>query len=177
MQFAFTCYVPAIFSTKVIDKMSHQMTRIKFFFAAIACVASAQLAYAAGTETTAADNDLSPDYTAGKAAVEKKNWALAAKHFEAAVKADPKSADAHNMLGYSYRWQGKYKEAFASYDRAFAIDPNHKGAHEYVGVAYLKQNNVAKAQYHLAQLERICGKKCEGYDDLAKAIAAHKPAK
>ncbi len=134
-----------------------------------------QFAIAGGMETNPAANENSSDYTAGKAAVAKKEWALAAKHFDSAVKSDPKSADAHNMLGYSLRWLGKYKEAFASYDKALALDPDHRGAHEYVGVAHLNQHNPDKAKYHLAQLDRICAKKCEEYDDLAKAIAEYKP--
>ncbi len=133
----------------------------------------ANTVYAAGIETTPIENKANPAYEAGMAASKRKDWSAAAKHFEAAVAAAPDSADAHNMLGYSYRWLGRYKEAFASYDRAFAIDPNHRGAHEYVGVAYLKQNNLEKARWHLSQLEKICGKQCEEYVDLDRAIKAH----
>jgi len=34
--------------------------------------------------------------------------------------------------------------------------------------------NKAKAREHLAALERICGKQCDEYRDLAKAIATAK---
>jgi hypothetical protein len=54
------------------------------------------------------------------------------------------------------------------------IDPSHKGAHEYIGEAYVIVGNKAKAQEHLAALERICGKGCEEYQDLARAIAQAK---
>ena len=148
-------------------------------FACIAALAfstlAAQPSFAADSETTPVVNKKSDDYAAGKAAVEKKDWKSAAGHFQAAVKANPKSADAHNMLGYSQRWLGNMDASFASYAEALRLDPKHKGAHEYVGVAYLKVKNLPKAQEHLTALEGICGKKCEEYEDLSKAIAAYKP--
>ena len=55
------------------------------------------------------------------------------------------------------------------------LEPNHRGAHEYVGIAHLKVKNLDKAKEHLARLETICGKTCEEYEDLAKAVAAYKP--
>jgi tetratricopeptide (TPR) repeat protein len=78
------------------------------------------------------------------------------------------------MLGYSTRWLGKYDEAFAAYDKALALDPKHKGALEYSGVAYLKVNQKEKAEAQLARLKAICTS-CEETTDLAKAIAAYKP--
>ena len=53
---------------------------------------------------------------------------------------------------------------------ALKLDPDHNGAHEYIGVAYLKVNQPEKAKEHLAKMETICGKKCEEYEDLARAI-------
>ena len=53
--------------------------------------------------------------------------------------------------------------------------PNHRGANEYIGVAWLRVKQPAKAQEHLARLEKICGKGCDEYKDLAKAIADYKP--
>ena len=43
-----------------------------------------------------------------------------------------------------------------------------------MGEAYLLVNNVAKAEEHLAALERICLIKCEEYDDLKKAVADYR---
>ena len=88
---------------------------------------------------------------------------------------NPKNADGYNLLGYSSRWLGKYDEAFAAYDKALALDPKHKGALEYSGVAYLKVNQKEKAEAQLARLKAICTS-CEETTDLAKAIAAYKPA-
>ncbi len=129
---------------------------------------------AADTDTTPVANQENPDFAAGRKAVEAKDWPVAAAAFERAVKRDPKSADAYNMLGYSYRWQNRMDESLAAYNKALALDPGHRGAHEYIGVAYLKVKQPDKAKEHLAQIEKICGRSCEEYRDLAKAIADYK---
>ena len=110
---------------------------------------------------------------AGRAAVKVKNWSQAAKQFDIAVQRNPKNADAHNMLAYSSRNLNDYPRAKKHYDEALRLDPNHRGAHEYAGVMYLKLNQLPEAQKYLAALEKICGKKCEEYDDLSRAIVAY----
>ena len=78
------------------------------------------------------------------------------------------------MLGYAFRWQNRMNESFAAYNKALELDPNHIGAHEYIGVAYLKAKQPDKAKDHLARLEKICGKNWEEYKDLAKANTDYK---
>ena len=135
----------------------------------------ALMASAADTEISPAKNAASTDYVAGKQAVEDRQWTQAVEHFKRATLRDPKNADAWNMLGYSSRWAGKYPEAFDAYARALALDPHHRGAHSYLGVAYVKTNNLVKAREELAKLDGICGKDCEEYKLLGKAIAEYKP--
>lgn len=111
-------------------------------------------------------------------AIQAKSWALAITELKAAVKEDPRNADAHNLLAYSYRKQAKpdLPMAFEYYRTALKLNPNHKGAHEYIGEAYLMDNKPAEAEKHLAELKRICGNtSCEQYVDLAQAIAKYKP--
>jgi Flp pilus assembly protein TadD len=134
-------------------------------------------AFAAGTEETPAANVADTDFVAGKSAIQAKAWQAAITSFSKVVAREPNNADAHNYLGYANRWLGKMDDSFKHYNIALKLDPNHKGANEYIGVAYLKVNQPEKAQEHLARLERICGKKCEEYEDLAKAIAAYQPKK
>lgn len=141
-------------------------------FATLGIVATV---HAADTESTPAANQSNPDFVAGKKAVDAKDWSGAAAAFEKALRKDGKNADAHNYLGYSYRWLNKMDDSFAHYRQALQLDPNHRGAHEYIGVAYLKIKQPAKAQEHLARLEKICGGNCEEYKDLAKAIADYTP--
>lgn len=115
-----------------------------------------------------------PDFEIGADAIKAKDWDRAVYHLAIVVKSEPASADAQNLLGYAYRNQKKFDLAFVHYNQALRLDPSHRGAHEYAGEAYLLTGNMAKAQEHLAALERICGKGCEEYQDLARAIAQAK---
>ena len=137
---------------------------------------AAPLALAADTSPamTAVESAKPDHFATGKKALAAKNWTLAAESFKKAVADNPKNADGYNLLGYSSRWLGKYDEAFAAYDKALALDPKHKGALEYSGVAYLKVNQKDKAEAQLVKLKGICTT-CEETADLAKAIAAYKP--
>ena len=90
-----------------------------------------------------------------------------------AVRAEHRnSADVANWLGFAYR---KTKDfAKANYERALAIDPNHKGAREYLGELFVETGEVGKAREQLDALARICGS-CEEHKDLAAAIAKAAP--
>jgi Flp pilus assembly protein TadD len=111
------------------------------------------------------------DFDLGADAVKAKDWERAAYHLEIAAKAEPANADVMNLLGYTYRNQKNYPQAFKFYREALKLDPDHRGAHEYIGEAYVLTGDKAKAREHLAALRRICGEGCEEYQDLAKAIA------
>ena len=114
---------------------------------------------------------------AARAAVYAGRWPTAIRELEDAVFQDPTSAEAHNLLGYSYRKQAQpdLPRAFEHYRKALALDPTHRGAHEYIGEAYLMDRQPQQAQQHLAALERLCGNRdCGEYRDLAKAIAAYR---
>ena len=115
-----------------------------------------------------------PDYAAGKRAIEARDWNAAIKYFSSAALRAPGSADIQNYLGYANRNSGKLEVAFEHYQRALKLDPRHRGAHEYVGEAYLMVKNLAKAEEHLAALERICLLPCEEYADLKAKVAAYK---
>ena len=130
---------------------------------------------AAPIDTTPEVNAEDKNFEVGKKAITAKKWNDAIDAFKKVVAADPESADAHNYLGYAYRWTGKMDDSFKHYNIALKLSPNHRGAHEYIGMAYLKVHQPEKAKEHLARLEKICGKKCEEYDDLAKAIASYTP--
>jgi Flp pilus assembly protein TadD len=114
-----------------------------------------------------------PDIEAGKAAIERKDWAAAIASFERAATREPKNADIENYLGYAYRNRGDYDRAFTHYRKALDLDPKHRGAHEYIGEAYLLVGNLPKAQEHLAALDKLCFLPCEEYSDLKKKIAAY----
>jgi Flp pilus assembly protein TadD len=113
---------------------------------------------------------------AARASIAKKDWKTAIEQLQAADRKDRRNADVHNLLGYSYRHVGDMDKAFSHYRTALQIDSQHKGAHEYIGEAYLTAKQPDKAREHLAKLKTICGGEgCEEYQDLAKAIAAYTP--
>jgi hypothetical protein len=64
--------------------------------------------------------------------------------------------------------------AFKHYGRALQLNPRHRGAHEYAGEAYLMVSNLAKAEEHLAALQKICLIPCEEYEDLRKKIDTYR---
>lgn len=141
-----------------------------FAFAAI----SAPGVHAVDTEEQPAAAAPDRDYAAGRKAVEARNWDAAIKPLSAAAMRDPNNADIQNLLGFAYRKMGQLEQAFKHYRRALDLNPRHRGAHEYIGEAYLMANNLAKAEQHLAALDKICLLPCEEYHDLRRAIAAYK---
>jgi Flp pilus assembly protein TadD len=114
------------------------------------------------------------DYSAGRDALKAGDAALALRRFEAALKRFPEAADLHNELGFTHRQLRRLDLAFVHYKRALAIRPEHRGAHEYIGEAYLMVGDVAGAERHLAELRRICLLPCEEFKELQQAIADYK---
>ena len=125
-------------------------------------------------EIEGAAETLDPDYAAGKQAIEAKNWSAAIKSLSFAALRDTRNADIQNYLGYAYRHTGQFDLAFKHYARALQLNPRHRGAHEYVGEAYLMVNNLAKAEEHLAALQNICLLPCAEYEDLKKTIGEYR---
>jgi len=131
-------------------------------------------ATAAPTEDPAAYNSRIDDYAAGKMAIEAKNWKAASDSFTKVVGQYPRNADAWNLLGFSLRWQGRYEEAFAAYGKALTLQPNHKGALSYSGIAYVKTGRLPEAQAQLARLQALCAD-CEETAELSRSIAGAQP--
>jgi tetratricopeptide (TPR) repeat protein len=103
------------------------------------------------------------------------DWAGAQLLLKVALAVAPDNADLHNLYAYSIR-KGARPDmdlVFKHYGEALRIDPKHRGAHEYMGEAYLMVDNPAKAREHLAALDRLCFFGCEEYTDLKKALAAY----
>ena len=115
-----------------------------------------------------------PDFAAGRAAIEAKNWSAAIRALSSAALRDTRNADIQNYLGYAYRHTGQMELAFTHYRRALQLNPRHRGAHEYIGEAYLMVKDLARAEEHLNALRSICLIPCAEYGDLEKAIAAYR---
>lgn len=150
--------------------------RMLFLAAAFAAASTAQAADPPGMNPNAPRIDRMEN---ARKAIAAKDFNAALRELTVVVREDPRNADAHNLMGYSYRKRASpdITKAFEHYYIALRIDPKHRGAHEYIGQAYLMEKRPVEAEKHLAELEKICGnKECPEYQDLAKAIGEFKAA-
>jgi len=115
-----------------------------------------------------------PDYAAAVLSIKHKDFARALGLLAAVTGRNPKDADAWNYTGFASRMTGRFAEALAAYGKALAIQPNHLGAHEYLGELYVQTGQLAKAKRQLAKLEKLCTADCRQYQELASAIATGK---
>ena len=120
-----------------------------------------------------------PNVVAGRKAIEAKDYKTAVGHLTKAVQEEPKNADAHSMLGYSYRKVGTFDKSMDHYQTALKLDSNHRSAHEYLGELYLDMNQLPNAEKQLATLKKACPwfGKCEEFEDLKEAIEKYKAKK
>jgi Flp pilus assembly protein TadD len=141
--------------------------------AAILALLVANLAFAADSAGPASRAD--PMMERYQAAADKQDWKSAATAMQAAISKEPSNADYHSLYAYSLRKGGTTEMdlVFKHYNEALKLDPGHRGAHEYIGEAYLLVGNVAKAKEHLGALDKLCFFGCSEYTDLKKAIAEH----
>jgi Tfp pilus assembly protein PilF len=116
---------------------------------------------------------------AGRKAIDAKDYKAAVGHLTKAIQEEPNNADAHTMLGYSYRKLGTFDKSMEHYQRALKIDASNRSAHEYLGELYLDMNQPANAEKQLTDLKKACPffGKCEEYDDLKEAIEKYKTTK
>jgi tetratricopeptide (TPR) repeat protein len=141
-----------------------------FAFAAVLLVPAAALA-ADSTPALAAD----PVMDGVSEATARKDWPRAQAILRDALAANPGNADYHNLYAYSIRKGGNpdMNLVFKHYNEALRLDPKHRGAHEYIGEAYLMAGNLPKAKEHLSTLDKLCFFPCGEFNDLKKAIAEY----
>ena len=111
------------------------------------------------------------DYSMALRNIHREKYADAIPFLERALEDRPHSADILNYLGYTNRMVGNYQLSLAWYRKALAEDPDHKGAHEYLGELYLNMHDLVSAQGQLAELARLCPDSCDERDTLTKSIA------
>jgi Tfp pilus assembly protein PilF len=129
-------------------------------------------ALGADTGSSATPEPKDPVLEKVAAASARQDWAGAASLLKEAVSASPGNASYHNLYAYSIR-KGANPDmnlVFKHYNEALRIDPKHRGAHEYIGEAYLMVGNVTKAKEHLGTLDKLCFFPCVEFTDLKRAI-------
>jgi tetratricopeptide (TPR) repeat protein len=151
---------------------------------ALAAAAFAPPALAMGSDSTPAPAPRPPapaqkpdarpadtGYNEAERAVKAKQYEDAIKKLEQVLAKEPRNVDAMNYLAYSHRELGRYDISLGWYQKALAINANHRGANEYLGQLYLRMGNTKAAQGQLAKLQKLCGRGCEEYESLRSAIA------
>jgi tetratricopeptide (TPR) repeat protein len=83
---------------------------------------------------------------------------------------NPNTPRALNCRGYATRKLGRTDEGIDYYLRSVALDPNYPQVREYLGEAYVIEGKFYLAKEQLATIEKICGKDCEYYGELEKAL-------
>ncbi len=142
--------------------------------AAIAVGRSDSGSSASSTKSAAKARSEDPNYAAAMKAVEAENWSRAVGLLQQVLSNDGTNADAQNWLGFSFRKAGDFDKAFKHYALALELNPDHQGAHEYLGEAYLETDDLKMARSHLKKLGQICAYDCDAYRELNKAISAYK---
>ena len=138
-------------------------------FAAAALLATA----AVPSGALAVDNVVSrdaPDLTSARAKIKAKDYHGALAELTPMLETH-QHADVYNLMGFSLRKTGDYKQAYTFYQKALDFDPEHKGAHEYLGELYVETGQIEKAREQLAVLQKLCPSGCEELGDLQEAIA------
>jgi Flp pilus assembly protein TadD len=80
--------------------------------------------------------------------------------------------DIATFLGLAYRKLGRLDEARAWYERALAVDPNHRLALSFYGMMRAETGDMARARADLEKLKLICGgTECNEYQALAGVIS------
>ena len=136
--------------------------------------AGGALALSSGSSSSSSTTSAQDLYEDAEEAVEDGDYPTAIGLLKKVIAKDDADADALNLLGFSYRKLGELAVAFDYYQRALTIDPDHRGANEYLGELYLRMGNVAAAEGQLETLLALCGSNCEESEALKQSIAAEK---
>src|ERR1700747_3495143 len=108
----------------------------------------------AATGALAVDNVTSrdaPDLASVRAKIKAKDYKAAIAELTPMLETH-QHADVYNLMGFALRKTGDYKQAYTFYRKALDFDPDHKGAHEYLGESYVEQESVATARENVVLL-------------------------
>jgi tetratricopeptide (TPR) repeat protein len=138
-----------------------------FLSALLACASLGVSAALAVDNVTSRD---APDLSSVRAKIKAKDFKGAIAELTPMLETN-QHADVYNLLGFSLRKIGDYKQAYTFYRKALDFDPEHKGALEYLGELYVETGQIDKARENLVLLRKLCPNGCEELADLEKAVA------
>ncbi len=106
--------------------------------------------------------------------IEDEKYEEAIRELDQALAEDPDEPDYLNLLAYSHRQLERYEIALNYYQKALELEPDHRGANEYLGELYLTLGQLEKAEERLAVLDKECFFGCREYDKLESAIEEYR---
>lgn len=106
--------------------------------------------------------------------IEGEKYQQAITELDKALVDAPDDADLLNLMAYSNRKLGNFDSAMDYYLKALKIDPDHRGANEYLGELYLQLGQPEKAEERLSVLDKECFFGCDEYDKLKQAIEEYR---
>ena len=151
-------------------KINNNIKWLPAFLIALIFAFSASVQAASGNYST--DVDLDPILEL----IEKEEYETAINQLFDELDADPDNPDILSLLGFSHRKIQNYEDAMTFYEWALKVEPEHKGANEYLGELYLETNQFDKAMQQLEILDGLCGSKCKEYSQLKEAIDSYQEA-
>jgi len=142
---------------------------INFFLALVITGSSLGPVYAEGGYAKK-DSPLKPFHEL----IEDEKYQQAITELDEALRDDPDNADMLNLMAYSQRKLKHFDVAMNYYQKALRIDPQHRGANEYLGELYLQLGQPNKAEERLEVLDKECFFGCDEFDELEAAIAEYR---
>ena len=94
-------------------------------------------------------------YREGQSALQKGRYVEAEGYFNQALAADPGQTDALVGLGIAQYKQGEIDQASDTLQKAVLIRPNEPSVRLYLGLAYLRSQETAKAEQQLTALRAL----------------------
>lgn len=114
-------------------------------------VGAAVLFCATAQDRAGRPSDISPEIAAGLDLQQKGRLAQAIAHYQALIRKNPRSAEAHNWLGVAYLERNALREAIVEFRKAIALQPGYARAHNNLGSTLAQMGNIAEGAQALQE--------------------------
>jgi len=108
----------------------------------------------------------------GRALMEQRKFAEAAREFREILTAEPNSPLLYNLLGFCTLQQGSREEAVTYFKKAVELNPDFRAARNNLGGVYLLQGRPQDAAKEFLVITRIDPRDSQAYFNLARAELA-----
>ncbi len=124
----------------------------------------------ASSSTKKQSYDPDEDYRIVLSQLKRKQYSSALPRLKRIVKVQPRNADAWSLIGFASRLTGKMEQSKKAYRTALSIEPDHRGAHAYMGAWRLQKDDLGGAMKLYRRLAEICPDGCRERSELERDI-------